>query len=192
LTYLLALAAVMVWPVVPLFWIPVHGFPNLFKRLGKLTYLMPAVLWPPIAFLVFANRAFLLQYRIDFPFLIRAAGVVIMAAGTALHVRTGVLLSLRGLMGLPEVLPETSGRLVTEGVFGMVRHPTYLAHTLMFAGAFLFTSVAAVGIVTLLDVMVINSIVIPLEERELVARFGKDYMEYQKKVPKYFPQIGKK
>jgi hypothetical protein len=46
--------------------------------------------------------------------------------------------------------------------------------------------VAAVGIVALIDVLVINIIVIPLEERELAARFGAEYEEYRKRVPSRF------
>ncbi|MDA8239531.1 MAG: isoprenylcysteine carboxylmethyltransferase family protein [Nitrospiraceae bacterium] len=192
MTDLLALATVMVWPVIPLFWIPVHGFPRLFRRLGKFTYIMPAVLWPPLAYVIFINRGLLLHYRFDLPLSVRTAGALLLAAGIALQIRTGVLLSLRGLMGIPEISPGTSDRLVREGVFSVVRHPTYLSHTMMLAGMFLLTSVAAVGIVALLDFTVINAFVVPLEERELFTRFGADYAEYRKKVPRYFPRIGKK
>ncbi len=189
---LLALVTVMVWPVIPLFWIPVHRFPRLFRRLGKLTYIMPAILWPPLAFVIFIYRGPLLHYRFDLPLSFRTAGTLLLAAGIALQLRTGVLLSLRGLMGIPEISPGTSDRLVREGVFSIVRHPTYLSHTMMLTGMFFLTSVAAVGIVALLDFAVINAFVIPLEERELFARFGADYVEYRKKVPRYFPRMGKK
>ncbi|MGE5300720.1 MAG: methyltransferase family protein [Acidobacteriota bacterium] len=192
MTDFLALVTVMVWPVIPLFWIPVHGFPRLFRRLGKLTYIMPAVLWPPLAYVIFIERDLLLHYRLDIPLLVRIAGALLLAAGVALQVRTGVLLSLRVLMGIPEISPGTADRLVREGVFSVVRHPTYLSHTMMLAGMFLLTSVAAVGIVALLDFAVINAFVIPLEERELFARFGADYVAYRKKVPRYFPGIRKK
>lgn len=192
MTDLLALAAIMIWPVIPLFWIPVHGFPKLFKRLGKFTYLMPALLWPPLAYLIFINRGMLLHYRFAFPVPVRVTGALLLAAGVALQIRTGVLLSLRGLMGIPEIFSGVSGRLVTRGIFSVVRHPTYLSHTMMLAGVFLLTTVAAVGIVTLVDFVVINSIVIPLEERELLDRFGNEFGEYQKNVPKYFPWLRKK
>jgi len=182
----------MVWPVIPLFWIPVHGFPRLFRRLGKLTYIMPAVFWPPLAYVIFIERDLLLHYRFDLFLSVRIAGAFLLAAGIALQIRTGVLLSLRGLMGIPEISPGTSDRLVREGVFSVVRHPTYLSHTMMLAGMFLLTSVAGVGIVALLDFAVINALVIPLEERELFARFGADYVEYRKKVPRYFPRMGKR
>ena len=39
------------------------------------------------------------------------------------------------------------------------------------------------GVMTLLDAIMINGIVIPLEERELSERFGNEYEEYRRKVP---------
>ena len=68
----------------------------------------------------------------------------------------------------------------------MVRHPTYLSHTLMLLGVFLVTGVASTGVVTVLDVLVVNTMIIPLEERELAARFGEEYEEYRKRVPSQF------
>ena len=192
LTDLLALAALFFWPVVPLFWIPVHGFPRVFKRLGLFTYLMPAILLPPIFYLIFLNRGFLLSYRTDIPLLLRIGGAALLLAGTLLHIRTGILLSLRGLVGLPEISRKTKSRLVTEGAFSLVRHPTYLAHTLMFAGVFLISGVITTGIITVVDLIVVNAFVIPLEEKELSGRFKEEYEAYRKRVPRFFPRIGKK
>jgi protein-S-isoprenylcysteine O-methyltransferase Ste14 len=192
LTDLLALATITVWPVIPLFWIPVHCSPGIFRRLGSLTYLMPTLLWPPLAYLIFDSREMLLRYRLDLPLPVRISGAFVLAAGVALQIWTGVLLSIRGLMGIPEISPGKSDRLVSGGAFSVVRHPTYLSHTLMLAGMFLLTDVASVGVVALLDFAVINAFVIPLEEKELTARFGNGYIEYQKKVPRYFPKIGRK
>lgn len=178
--------AIILWPVVPLFWIPVHGFPRVFKSLGLLTYVMPLITWIPLAYVIYVQKDFLLYYRIEFPFLLNAAGVVFLTAGTFLHIWTGRLLGLWGLMGLPEISSKIKGSLVTEGPFSIVRHPTYLAHTLMFLGFFLFTEVIAVGIITLFDFIIINAVIIPLEDRELTARFGIEYEEYKKKVKRRF------
>lgn len=76
-----------------------------------------------------------------------------------------------------------------KGPFSRMRHPTYFAHTLMFAGVFFITGSIAVGIVTLIDFIVVRSIIIPLEDRELVDRFGDEYERYKKDVPGYFPMI---
>lgn len=192
LTELIALLTIMIWPVIPLFWIPVHCFAGFFKKIGVMTYVMPFLIWPPVAYLIYLNRTFLLYYRLDMHNLVRIAGLIMLTAGTALQIWTGRLLTLWGLMGVPEVSAKSTGGLATDGAFSFVRHPTYLAHTLMLGGIFLFTGVVAIGIITLLDFAVINAIVIPLEERELLVRFGDEYVRYKKRVPRYFPRLKKR
>jgi len=182
-----ALITLIIWPVVPLFWIPVHGLSRFIKKLGLLTYIIPLILWPPLAYLIYAQRDFLLHYKTELPLFINIIGIVFLIAGTLLHLWTGKLLGLWGLMGLPEISTKAKSKLVTKGAFSVVRHPTYLAHTFMFSGVFLITGAMAVGIITLLDFILINAVIIPLEEKELSARFGEEYKEYKKKVPRYFP-----
>lgn len=189
LTDLIALITIIVWPVVPLFWIPVHCATGFFRKIRLLTYIMPLVTWLPLAYFIYYYRDFILQFKIVLPAAVTVIGILFLAFGTSLHIWTGKLLGLRGLIGLPEIEPEEGGRLVTEGPFSVVRHPTYLAHTMMFLGVFLITGMAAVGIITILDIVVINSLVIPLEEKELLIRFGDEYERYKGKVPGFFPQL---
>jgi protein-S-isoprenylcysteine O-methyltransferase Ste14 len=189
MTDLLALAALIIWPVIPLFWIPVHWAPKFFKRLGIITYIMPLITWLPIAFLVYLERAFFLHYKTDLPPIIQFIGTLLLLAGALLHIWTGKLLGIWGLMGLPEVSLKMKGELVEKGPFALIRHPTYLAHTMIFLGVFLMTGVIAVGFVTLLDFIAVNIAIIPLEERELLARFENSYKEYMGKVPRLFPKI---
>jgi protein-S-isoprenylcysteine O-methyltransferase Ste14 len=189
LTDLLALLTIIVWPVVPLFWIPVHGFPRLFRKVGILTYVVPFVLWLPVGYLIYHNRVLLLHYKAGFPFWLTVVGFILFAAGCALQLWTGRLLGLWGLMGLPEISNRGQSRLVAEGAFAVVRHPTYLSHTLIFSGVFLVTGVIAVGFITLADFIVINIVIIPLEEKELADRFDGEYDEYKKRVPRFFPRL---
>lgn len=182
-----ALITIIIWPVVPLFWIPVHGLSKIFKKLGLLTYIMPLTTWLPLAYFIYSQRDFLLQFKTGFPMTINIIGIVLLITGTLLHIWTGKLLGFWGLLGLPEISAKVRSGLVTEGAFSVIRHPTYLAHTLMFIGIFLMTEVIAVGIVTLVDFVLVNVIIIPLEDRELLDRFGEEYKDYKKKVPGFFP-----
>jgi len=88
---------------------------------------------------------------------------------------------------LPEVYIRIKGKLVTEGPFSVVRHPTYFAHTMIFSGVFLITEVVAVGIIALIDFFFIHIIIVPLEEKELLNRFGEDYRVYRERTPRFFP-----
>lgn len=189
MTDFLAIMAIMVWPVVPLFWIPVHGFPRFFKNLGLMTYILPVITWVPLAYAVYHHREFLLKFKLIFPAAVFVSGTVLLLAGTMLNVWTALLLTLRGLIGLPEISPEVEGRLMTRGPFSIVRHPTYLSHTLMLFGIFLISGVIAAGVLTFLDLVLINIVIIPLEERELLSRFGDDYKKYKEKVPGFFPRM---
>lgn len=179
----------MVWPVVPLFWIPVHGFSRFFRNLGLATYLLPILTWLPVAYLIYVNRDFLMQFRIVLPTAVIIAGILFLFAGTLLHIWTGTLLGLWGLMGLPEISPKIKGSLVTEGPFSVVRHPTYLAHTLMFLGVFLLSGVIAVAVITFVDFLLITIVIIPLEDRELLSRFGDEYKRYMERVAGFIPRI---
>ncbi|MFN3396059.1 MAG: methyltransferase [Thermodesulfovibrionales bacterium] len=187
---LLAFLTILVWPVVPLFWIPVHGLSRFFKRIGLLTYIMPPLTWIPIAYLIFKYKEPLLNFRYEMPVIINIAGLFFTILGTLLHLWTGKLLGLRGLMGIPEVSKKLESRLVSEGPFKIIRHPTYLAHTILFFGIFLLTEVITVGILTIIDFLIVNLVIIPLEEKELSERFRNIYSEYRNKVRyRFFPGL---
>ena len=91
---------------------------------------------------------------------------------------------------MPEIFSKVKSDLVRKGPFSVVRHPTYLAHTLIFTGVFLITEVLAVGVVAVVDFIVVNTIIIPFEEKELLSRFGTEYELYKKQVPaRFFPHV---
>lgn len=185
----LAIVTIILWPAIPLFWIPVHCLTKVFRKFGLLTYILPLVTWLPLACLIYLNRLFLLQFKVALPLAVNVVGIILFVSGTLLQIWTGKLLRFLGLIGLPEISNRMQGRLVINGAFSVVRHPTYLSHTMMFLGVFFMTGTTAVGVVTLLDFIVINIFVIPLEEKELEKRFGKEYLEYREKTPRYFPKI---
>lgn len=186
----LALIAIIIWPAVPLFWIPVHGFPSLFRRLGIWTYFLHLIVWLFLAYLIYINRFFLIHAVIQMPEILRIVGVFLFFIGAILHIWTGKLLGILGLMGLPEISVKEKGVLITRGPFSIVRHPTYLAHTLLFTGIFLITEVIAVIVLTFIDFVIVNAVIIPLEEKELISRFGDEYKLYKQKVKyRFFPWL---
>jgi protein-S-isoprenylcysteine O-methyltransferase Ste14 len=154
---------------------------------------MPLITWLPLAYLIYQTRGFILKNRLDLPLVLNIAGILFLIAGTLLHTWTAQLLGLWGITGVPEISSKQSEKLVAEGPFTIVRHPTYLAHTLMFSGVFLITGSVSVAIVTILDCVIVNTIIIPLEEQELLNRFGEGYRLYKEEVPsRFFPLHHKK
>ncbi len=184
----LAIMTLIFWSAIPLFWIPVHLATGFFRKLGLFTYLMPSIIWVPIAYGIYHYRSFLLQFKMQLPAILNITGIPLFLLGTSLHIWTAVLLGGLGIIGVPEVSSKAKSSLVTKGPFSIVRHPTYLAHTLIFLGVFFITEEVSVGIVALLDFIVVNSMIIPLEEKELLSRFGEEYKRYKLTVPaRVFP-----
>jgi protein-S-isoprenylcysteine O-methyltransferase Ste14 len=186
---LIAVMTIMAWPIIPLFWIPVHLSPAFFRKIKITAYLLPLIPWLPLAYLIYRNSTYLLQDKIEFPIIIVRTGWILLITGSVLHLWTGKLLSLYGLIGVPEIFEKKEGRLVKTGAFSFVRHPTYLAHTLMFSGVFLFSGSITVGALTAVDFIVVHLLIIPFEEKELLLRYGAQYGQYQKEVPKFFPRF---
>ena len=61
---------------------------------------------------------------------------------------------------------------------------------IILSDVFFITGVIAVGMLTVLDLIIITVIVIPLEEKELLLRFSGEYVQYKKKVPsRFFPWL---
>jgi protein-S-isoprenylcysteine O-methyltransferase Ste14 len=192
MTDALVIITLMFWALVPLFWIPVHGLSRYFKQVGIFTYLTPLITWMPAAALIYANRAWILDHRLGLPFVLHAIGCGVLILGILLQLWTLKVLGGLRIIGLPEVTQIVESRIIMAGPFSVIRHPTYASHTIMFAGVFLISGVIALGIITLLDIIIINAFVIPLEDRELAERLGDEYRAYRDRVPAFFPGKPKK
>jgi protein-S-isoprenylcysteine O-methyltransferase Ste14 len=87
---------------------------------------------------------------------------------------------------LSGVRKDTS--LVTDGPYGIVRHPIYL-------GAFIFLVAVAVVAANLLIVLPTLALLIllyaqlPDEESMLIDRFGDAYRNYMKRTPRFIPRL---
>jgi protein-S-isoprenylcysteine O-methyltransferase Ste14 len=182
----LALIMIVVWPVIPLWWIPVHSSAQTMNRFGILTYIVLFVIWFLFACLIYNNRVFLLQFKMNTSSVLNIAGGCLLILGVFLQIWTVRLLTFRGIIGLPEIHHEVKGNLVTTGLFSLVRHPTYVSQLIM-GGIFFITGVITTGIAVFIDFLLIYFVIIPKEEKELIGRFGEPYIRYMEKVPKFFP-----
>ena len=183
----LVLVAIAGWPLIPICWLQIHSRPGFWRKRGGFTYVPILLEWFAVALLVFAFRNSVLGTRLDLGAL-RWAGLIIALIGVGLQAWATRLLGWRILVGYAELVPQaTHQRLVTQGPFSIVRHPTYLAHTLFFAGIFLLTGYVGAGVLALADFLTSYFLITPLEEGELQERFGDEYRKYKEHVPKFFP-----
>ncbi len=180
----------MMWSIVTIALVLLPLFPNLWKKIGILTYLVFLAFWLPIAYLILLSQNLLLQIKMDFHIIVVFLGFILIMIGLMIHVWTAKLLGIKALIGYNVVRPdnEKSG-LITSSLFSIVRHPTYLAHTSLWLGFFLLTGFLSLMILTLLDFLITYFMIIPLEEKELIQRFRQEYIDYKKRVPKFFPRL---
>ncbi len=80
----------------------------------------------------------------------------------------------------------TQKELVTSGVYGVVRHPLYLAGIIIFTFNPLIT-VNGLTITALADLYFLFGVFI--EERRFLRIFGDQYREYMRRVPRLIPRL---
>lgn len=182
------LMIVMLPPAV-LYWFVVHPFVAFWRRLGaRLTFL---ILFP---LMILAGY---LLYHVRDPILGRDLGTSwwLAGAGLALYLLAIVLdhlcrrhLTFAILAGVPELsAPGSKGRLLQEGIYGVVRHPRYTSITAAMLGWALVINHSGIYLLWLGLVLALLT-VIRLEERELTARFGPEYSAYRRRVPMLLPR----
>lgn len=82
------------------------------------------------------------------------------------------------------------GRLATDGLYGVVRHPQYTGIFLAFFGEGV-VHWPTVFSVALFPVIVVAYVLLARrEEQKAIEEFGADYLEYQRRVPMFFPRWG--
>jgi protein-S-isoprenylcysteine O-methyltransferase Ste14 len=103
------------------------------------------------------------------------------------------LLALAGYLsgkGLHIVFGEKRQKpsVIQKGVFGVVRHPIYLAEILLYLGLLVLNmSLAALGV--WIAAIIFLHYVSRYEEKLLIERFGEEYKQYMRRVPMWLPGI---
>ena len=83
------------------------------------------------------------------------------------------------------VAVEKPLKFIATGLYRYSRNPMYLTILLTFFGGWLFFGHLLLLIYVLLAIPAVNLIVIYKEEPELKKIFGKEYVEYLKRVPRW-------
>ncbi|MFZ3059127.1 MAG: isoprenylcysteine carboxylmethyltransferase family protein [Candidatus Methanoperedens sp.] len=112
--------------------------------------------------------------------MLRASGLLLFAAGL-LFIFWGMY-TLRRAVFVPE------NKLVVAGPYRFVRHPMYSGGIIGAFGLAIFAG-SVLGLVYSFILAVVLSHISDAEEDDLIARFGNEYVEYAKRVPKLFPHV---
>jgi len=77
---------------------------------------------------------------------------------------------------------------VKTGAYGRVRHPMYLGILLIYLG-FVLSTLSWISFALWVGIFIIYDYLASYEEKNLIRIFGKAYVDYQKRVPKWIPRI---
>jgi protein-S-isoprenylcysteine O-methyltransferase Ste14 len=186
------LAAVLVSVLVPvlLYWPVLHGFIRFWRRIGPgwtFTLVWTGVLATAVC--LFQVRGWYLRMDFGTSWTTTALGTVCMGVAGWLWVLLRYEVDYRFLLGLPEVAPDRRPQpLVCTGIYARIRHPRYVQLVIALCGWALVSNHLASYVVWLLWVLAVNLIVI-LEERELLVRYGEAYAQYARSVPRFLPRL---
>lgn len=181
---------IVILPVVIVFWLFIHAIANR-ARAGmstRLVYLLAGTLILICLVVVRINIEFLSGVDLGFSWLLFVVGAVIYLFSHIMAMPIRKHLTLRTFAGIPEVAGEDV-ELLEDGPYSVVRHPRYLMVIVGVIGWAMMANYSGAYVVSLLSLGGLY-LVMWMEERDLVARFGQDYKAYQTRVPQIIPRPG--
>lgn len=87
------------------------------------------------------------------------------------------------------VLTKAHHELVTSGPYRWVRHPLYTTGLALFVALGLMTASWLVLLAAAVTLVLLSWLVVPQEERALLARFGDRYREYMRRSGRLLPRV---
>jgi protein-S-isoprenylcysteine O-methyltransferase Ste14 len=187
--YVLAVLLVISLPPAVFWWILIHPFVGFWRHLG-----VAATLWINGILMVggfvglWVARDTLVGRDLGGHPALVVAGVICLAISIRIALKRRRHLTFRILSGVPELQRDgKGGALLTEGPYAVMRHPRYVEVVVGTLGYALLANHTGAYVVTLAMVPLLHLVVL-IEERELVARFGDAYLEYAARVPRYLPR----
>lgn len=190
--YVFALLVVLLMPAAFLFWLVLHPWAAFWRRVGPAkTYTLVGLAMLALAVALYPARAFLVGRDLGTSTATLVAAALCYAVAVWIALARRRHLTKRILVGLPELSEEHyPGTLLSDGVYARVRHPRYVEVVFGIAAMALFSNYVGSYVVTVLCLPLLWILVV-VEERELVERFGQDYVDYARRVPRFVPRFGR-
>lgn len=183
LNWFAALVLFLQFPI-PLYWFLLHPMVRFWRGHSRLALILALLLsWPPVCALIVFFRHQLFRTGRP-PIGSIALGIALIAFEVWLFGKLTRDLGASRLVGKTEI--EGRGSIARNGIYARVRHPRYAGSFLAIIGACLLGARPALWMVSALWTALML-MVIRLEEREMRSRFGSQYEEYSREVPRFVP-----
>ena len=187
--YVLTVLIVVTFPPICLFWFLVHPFANFWRKIDPWwTYGILFSLFFTLIFILYHFRLSLIGTDYGFQPILAIAGVFCWVVAVVIYLERRKHLTSNILLGYPEVSKNGyPGILLTKDIYGKMRHPRYVEIQFGYFGYALIANFLGLYILTILCIPALFLVVL-LEEKELIERFGKDYAVYSQSVPRFIPK----
>jgi protein-S-isoprenylcysteine O-methyltransferase Ste14 len=116
-----------------------------------------------------------------------APGIVLIVAGAALALTTVVFFIIEG-RGTPAVF-DPPRKFVPHGPYRLVRNPMYIGGISVLLGLGLRLASVSMVLFALVAFLVFHAFVVFAEEPGLRKRFGQEYEDYCRDVPRWIPRF---
>ena len=117
------------------------------------------------------------------PVLVRWIGVVLAVLGDTVFIISVLTMRDNWRAGVAE---DAKTELVTDGIYKYSRNPAFLGFDLVYIGILLMFFNAGLFEITLLVILLLHLQIVNVEEDFLLVTFGQEYLDYRKKVGRYF------
>jgi protein-S-isoprenylcysteine O-methyltransferase Ste14 len=170
-------------------WYVIHPFTRFWRRLGTVAaFCVIYSLLISAAVLLWHFSPALIGRDLGFQPLLLALAVPAAGVGGIIANRRRKYLNQRTLVGVPEISKVDKGRLLCEGIYARTRNPRYLEFLALSFVYVAFANYTGTWVLYALTFPAIHLVVL-LEEAELRERFGAEYEEYCRRVPRYLPRL---
>jgi protein-S-isoprenylcysteine O-methyltransferase Ste14 len=168
-------------------WYLIHPFTRFWRRLGTVaSFCIIYSLLAASAVLLWHFSPVLAGRDLGFQPALLVLAVPMAVVGAVIARARRKHLTQRTLVGVPEISKADKGRLLCEGIYARTRNPRYLEFVAFSFVYVAFANYSGTWILYLLTFPAIHLVVL-LEEPELRERFGAEYEEYCRRVPRYLP-----
>jgi len=187
--YALAIFSLCIFVPIIFYWPIIHGGIRVWRRLGhRVTFI---VVWSVMfagALGVYLTSDHLLQTDFGMNPVLMVAGILCLGIAVRIRMLLHRDITNKFLAGLPEISPVKNPQpLVRTGLYAHVRHPRYLQLLFIQLAWAMMANYLAPYVLLLLWLPTVYLIAL-LEERELRERYGEEYVQYCREVPRFLPR----
>lgn len=184
----MALFVLICLPSAFFLWMLIHPFARFWRKFGfMLTY---GFLSLPVAGIILGivlARNTLLAVDLGTNHISMLLGLFCLIVAIIMTLQRRKHLSFSILAGMPELSnAKYPGELLTDGIYAKIRHPRYVEVVFWLLGFVLFANYLMPYLFLIPGAPGLYVIIL-LEEHELRARFGVEYEEYCRRVPRFVP-----